>query len=99
MARALRPAMSVKEWYHFKAEESRAIADELSDLDCKMKMLRNAATWDMLSKGSGIPSFFAVPRNKRIKSAENFSEKNRKEPIKWPLACSVWEKVEYRLDE
>jgi len=51
MARALRPAMSVKEWYQFKAEESRAIAEELSDLDCKMKMLRNAATWDMLSKG------------------------------------------------
>jgi hypothetical protein len=43
--------MSVKEWYQFKAEESRAIAEEFSDLDCKMKMLRNAATWDMLSKG------------------------------------------------
>ena len=50
MARALRPAMSVKEWCHFKAEESRAIAEELFDLDCKTKILRNAATWDMLSK-------------------------------------------------
>jgi len=52
-----------------------------------------------LVQTSGIPSFFAVPCNKRIKSAENFSEKNRKEPIKWTQAYGVWEKVEYRLDE
>jgi len=51
MARALRPVMPAREWYQFKAEESRAIAEELSDLDCKMKMLRNATTWDMLSNG------------------------------------------------
>ena len=49
--------------------------------------------------GSGIPSFFAVSRNKRIKSAENLSEKNRNEPIKRAQAGGVWEKVEYRLDE
>jgi hypothetical protein len=53
----------------------------------------------MISYLSGIPSFFAVARNKRIKSAANFSEKNRKEPIKRARAGGVREKVEYRLDE
>ena len=43
--------MTVREWYLFKAEESRAIAEELSDPDCKMKMLRNATPWEMLAKG------------------------------------------------
>jgi len=66
MARALRPAMSVREWYQFKAEESRAIAGELSDLDCKMKMLRNAATWDMLSKGP-----YLAPRRHFIVAPEH----------------------------
>jgi len=47
----------------------------------------------------GSPHFFAVPRNKRIKSAENLSEKKRNEPIKRAQAGGVWEKVEYRLDE
>jgi hypothetical protein len=44
--------MSAREWYQFKAEESRAIAEELSNLDCKMKMLRNAAMWEALSRRS-----------------------------------------------
>ena len=82
MARALRPAMSVKEWYQFKAEESRAIAEELSDLDCKMKMLRNAATWDMLSKGP-----YLAPRRHFIVATERLygncaigQEKERAQP-------------------
>jgi len=58
--------MSVREWYQFKAEESRAIAEELSDLDCKMKMLRNAATWDMLSKGP-----YLAPRRHFIVAPEH----------------------------
>jgi hypothetical protein len=33
---------------------------------------------DKNSNTSGIPSFFGVPRNKRIKMAGNLSEKNRK---------------------
>jgi hypothetical protein len=51
MTRTLRPAMTAREWYLFKAEESRAIAEELSHPDCKMKMLRNAALWETLAKG------------------------------------------------
>src|SRR5215469_10307248 len=54
---------------------------------------------DVIASISGIPSFFAVARNKRSKSAANFSEKNRKEPIKRARAGGVREKVEYRLDE
>ena len=86
MARALRPAMSVKEWYQFKAEESRAIAEELSDLDCKMKMLRNAATWDTLSKGP-----YPAPRRQFIVATERLydscamgREKERAQPkLRW----------------
>jgi hypothetical protein len=65
MARALRPAMSAIEWYQFKAEESRAIAEELSNPDCKMKMLRNAAMWDMLSKGP-----YLAPRRHQSRDVE-----------------------------
>ena len=82
MARALHPAMSVKEWYQFKAEESRAIAEELSDLDCKMKMLRNAATWDMLSKGP-----YPAPRRQFIVATDSCAmeqEKERAQPkLRW----------------
>jgi hypothetical protein len=61
--------MSVKEWYQFKAEESRAIAEDLSDLDCKMKMLRNAVTWDTLSKGP-----YLTPRRQFIVATERLHD-------------------------
>ena len=86
MARALRPAMSVREWYQFKAEESRAIAEELSDLDCKMKMLRNAATWDMLSKGPHLTPRrqFVVATERLYDSCAMGREKERAQPkLRW----------------
>jgi len=49
--------------------------------------------------GSRIPSFFRVSSNKRIKKAENLSEKNQSQPIKCAQAYNVQEKLEYRLNE